>query len=511
MQKLRVGGDSATAYDLEQLLSQETCESSLSNSQQAYPKSKMLMSPDEICRTDLSWKLSPSDCHTLKQNNKCRVSTSTPRAHGHKNNFANLLNTRHIIPEEEKGLSYDDRPANWNRHSQSEDYLCYEMQNSSYREHQKSGVQNRCYSSDIKYSQQRNSLQDYMQPNNINTKPNKKTTHQAINNSNTQEVGNNKSAQQIARNTARTGWDSHCNAVALNISDTEAFPSMNKSSASKNEKKVHKKKRIKPTRVVTTKLEATNVQIESINSSDKDLLNNVNNAFLRTDVSNSTSLEYERKMLRQMKATLKKKADSLKDDGFLNYHLFDIKFIEPKMIMHGNVASHLINNPECSPDNVVNVTTLNDLISVYSYLVLYNHVPSLMLELYFTLQLLTARGCHVTTDCSRQQIFSSIDNCVYFASHVLWSLRDVLQLLDRATLRLLCDNRRLELFIPELPRLLGSVVGKAPQILAPKQPPRSPMKGVPFQADTDNRDNFPNNSTFHIFRKQRDHFYEVSP
>ncbi|KAA0187846.1 hypothetical protein HAZT_HAZT005004 [Hyalella azteca] len=103
----------------------------------------------------------------------------------------------------------------------------------------------------------------------------------------------------------------------------------------------------------------------------------------------------------------------------------------------------------------------------------------------------------------------SAHNCVYFAISVLLRSRHLIKLLDRSILRLLAENSRVQLFCPSLQEDLNKLAHSLPTHLSPKQTPRSPMKGVPFQIEIDNRSSFPDNTTFHVFKKQRDIFYEL--
>lgn len=104
--------------------------------------------------------------------------------------------------------------------------------------------------------------------------------------------------------------------------------------------------------------------------------------------------------------------------------------------------------------------------------------------------------------------FSSIHNCVFFASHVLSQQVDVLGNLDRITLKLLVDSERIALFSPMLREKLSSLYLNCVSIF--KGPIVSTKAGnVSFQSDTDNSSNFPSTQCFSTFRKQRDGFYEL--
>ena len=170
---------------------------------------------------------------------------------------------------------------------------------------------------------------------------------------------------------------------------------------------------------------------------------------------------------------------------------------------------------EISLEHVTYCEELNSLVEIYSGLVLSNSIPSLMMELIFSFQLLTVKEIQAKNNVSGEfddipLLFSSLPNCIYFASHFLSSIKEVVHILDRSVIKLLLETKRLQLFTFSFHECLSSLVDVALPLPSPQQAPKSPMKSVPFQIETDNRGNFPDNSTFHIFKKQRDIFYEVS-
>ncbi|XP_063803724.1 codanin-1 isoform X2 [Pseudophryne corroboree] len=172
------------------------------------------------------------------------------------------------------------------------------------------------------------------------------------------------------------------------------------------------------------------------------------------------------------------------------------------------------------PDKVSGRKQLGVLAELYSAFITENLVPNIFLELFFVLQLLTSRAPASTEDrdCDlensilvkdavERQHFQSIHNCVFFAVSVLDFQFTVLSLLDKSTLKLLAENERIGAFSPSLQeRLLEahrSSTGKVSLMLP------SILHSVSFQPETDNRSNFPSDRSFHIFKKQRDIFYEL--
>ncbi|MGH0156917.1 UNVERIFIED_CONTAM: hypothetical protein FKN15_032950 [Acipenser sinensis] len=146
-----------------------------------------------------------------------------------------------------------------------------------------------------------------------------------------------------------------------------------------------------------------------------------------------------------------------------------------------------------------------------------NLVPNVFLELFFVLQLLTSCGSAPSEerqggpaacrDVLDRPYFNSVHNCVYFAVKVLENNFDLISQLDKCTLRLLAENERLGSFSPALrDRLLAAHESSTAKVsrITP-----SFIQSVPFQPATDNRSNFYSDKAFHIFKKQRDIFYEL--
>uniref|UniRef100_H3ADC2 Codanin 1 n=1 Tax=Latimeria chalumnae TaxID=7897 RepID=H3ADC2_LATCH len=162
---------------------------------------------------------------------------------------------------------------------------------------------------------------------------------------------------------------------------------------------------------------------------------------------------------------------------------------------------------------------LDLLAQLYSACIAENLVPNIFLELFFVLQLLTSRVLAVIghnerklllpgfADTVERPYFSSVHNCVYFATKVLEAHFEIISHLDKGTLRLLAENERLESFSPELHRRLvaayESTTTKVSLVSS------SFIHSVPFHPETDDRSNFSSDKAFHIFKKQRDVFYEL--
>ncbi|CAH2328521.1 Hypothetical predicted protein [Pelobates cultripes] len=162
---------------------------------------------------------------------------------------------------------------------------------------------------------------------------------------------------------------------------------------------------------------------------------------------------------------------------------------------------------------------LTMLSEVYSACITENLVPNIFLEIFFVLQLLTSRGppsmddreCDLdlrkVTDAVERHYFQSVHNCVFFAVQVLDSQFEVISQLDKATLKLLAESERVAAFSLSLQeRLLKAYETSTAKVSLLFRPT---IQSVSFQPETDNRSNFPSDRSFHIFKKQRDIFYEL--
>ncbi|KAM9294415.1 codanin-1 [Gastrophryne carolinensis] len=183
-----------------------------------------------------------------------------------------------------------------------------------------------------------------------------------------------------------------------------------------------------------------------------------------------------------------------------------------------NVSTDLVMNAD--PDKVTCHKQLKVLAELYSTCMTENLVPNIFLEIFFIFQLLTSRGpssiesmgsdVEITRgfkDAVERQHFHSVHNCVFFAVLVLEFQFIVISHLDKSTIKLLAENERIGAFSrPLQERLLEAhrtSTGKVSLLLP------NTLHSVSFQPETDNRSNFPSDRSFHIFKKQRDIFYEL--
>ncbi|NWX81887.1 CDAN1 protein, partial [Nothoprocta pentlandii] len=160
---------------------------------------------------------------------------------------------------------------------------------------------------------------------------------------------------------------------------------------------------------------------------------------------------------------------------------------------------------------------LECLAQLYSSCIAENLVPNIFLELFFILQLLTSKGSSAEdeesdlevneTNASRKQHFRNVHNCVYFAVQVLDYQYEIISRLEKGTLKLLAENERIASFSPTLHERLRQAYESSTAKVSLLLP--CSVQSVSFQPETDNRSNFPTDRAFHIFKKQRDIFYEL--
>ncbi|NXK71398.1 CDAN1 protein, partial [Amazona guildingii] len=163
---------------------------------------------------------------------------------------------------------------------------------------------------------------------------------------------------------------------------------------------------------------------------------------------------------------------------------------------------------------------LECLAQLYSSCIAENLVPNIFLELFFVLQLLTSKGTSTaedgdsdlevnerSKDASGRQHFGSVHNCVYFAVQVLDYQYEIISRLEKGMLKLLAENERIASFSPSLHERLRRAYESSTAKVSLLLP--CSVQSVSFQPETDNRSNFPSDRAFHIFKKQRDIFYEL--
>lgn len=169
---------------------------------------------------------------------------------------------------------------------------------------------------------------------------------------------------------------------------------------------------------------------------------------------------------------------------------------------------------------VTNENVLNNVASIYIAILNNLFVPNVTSELFFLVMLLTKKNHIKNIDDFQNQfylidntstisdIFKNIHDVIYFVVIVLESQIGILKCLDKTTLMLLSENYRLQNFSKKFALLLRKYSSlKSDQTLEISDDLQH--TNVYFNSDTDNRENFPSELSFHSFRKQRDLFYEI--
>lgn len=163
---------------------------------------------------------------------------------------------------------------------------------------------------------------------------------------------------------------------------------------------------------------------------------------------------------------------------------------------------------------------LNSLAQIYSLLIDLNLALNTLSELYFLITLVLMQANNEQNEKEIEELrialkdnltgletneeditglFKSVHNCVYFAAVVLNNQRHLLSVLDRASLKLLQENSRLQIFAPELTKQLMRFYNKKVKNKT-NISCTSVGQNVSFISDTDNRENFPSDASFHTFR-----------
>ncbi|XP_030642245.1 codanin-1 [Chanos chanos] len=232
-------------------------------------------------------------------------------------------------------------------------------------------------------------------------------------------------------------------------------------------------------------------------------------------IGSPVSLQEERELLRKERSKLALQASSP-----MKTTSDPITPTKPG-VRQGSLVSPDAQAPCPDPTKVTMAQELDLLAELYCTCITENLVPCVFLELFFVLQLLTSRSlsnaeeeqgegqsvCGSQADALEQPYLRSVHNCVYFAVRVLENQFELVSHLDRCTLRLLAENERVGSFSSALRDRLSQAQDMGTAKVFPTLP--TFIHSVPFQPATDNRSNFSNDKAFHIFKKQRDIFYEL--
>ncbi|XP_041315879.1 codanin-1 isoform X3 [Pyrgilauda ruficollis] len=303
----------------------------------------------------------------------------------------------------------------------------------------------------------------------------------------------------------------------LNLNNLEEFPPMGAASGWTNKSKPSR--RINPTPVSAErplskpKTCFTSTPVSRSPASSLEAVAAVQEGNLSSVIS--SSLQEEREMLKKERCKLLHQASSPAGISF-----DPCTPTKPSYTRSASLPaeSHLVTC--ANPAKVSCKKQLECLAQLYSSCIAENLVPNIFLELFFVLQLLTSKGTSTAEDgdsdpeigernrdVSGRQHFESVHNCVYFAVRVLDYQYEIISHLEKGMLKLLAENERIASFSPTLHKRLRQAYESSTAKVSLLLP--CSVQSVSFQPETDNRSNFPSDRAFHIFKKQRDIFYEL--
>ncbi|GBM19995.1 Codanin-1 [Araneus ventricosus] len=207
----------------------------------------------------------------------------------------------------------------------------------------------------------------------------------------------------------------------------------------------------------------------------------------------SSDLQHERELLKQTRGRLSKPPT----DFFQN----DVKALDIKDSRDKTPPDPYI-LPE--PLSISMIEELSVFIDIYEFLLTNCFISNITSELYFLFEIITAK-VSVKDIPKETNVFSSVHNCIYFATSVLFKQCHLLYLLDNTTLTTLLEIPYLCKFSPQLVSRVQLYV----MVTENSAGSLPSLKRVPFHLDDDSRINFPDDNSFICFKKQRDLFYEL--
>jgi codanin-1 len=171
---------------------------------------------------------------------------------------------------------------------------------------------------------------------------------------------------------------------------------------------------------------------------------------------------------------------------------------------------------EANPNLITNINELEVIISIYAIILKSNFVSNLIEELKFICELVTkpvTKEFNHQIDLQMDLYLSSYHNCVYFSVKLLEELllnHRLINCLNKTTLKLMIECINIAKFSPLLKEnLLLMFETQKPVNNNANNNLKTTLESVLFQSETDNKCNFPNDHSFHLFRKQRDEFYQI--
>ncbi|XP_041971286.1 codanin-1 [Aricia agestis] len=301
----------------------------------------------------------------------------------------------------------------------------------------------------------------------------------------------------------------------LDCSNSEMFPEIGarKSSSLRSECR-----RIKPTSIDKSKKSLSLNSFTQETFQQSPLAMEENSVFKPKVFESTTNFEAERNILREERHKLMEKFN------ILNTSLSPKTVTVPqiKILQRDKVEKNIV-YIDADSTKVVFKDKLDMLIQIYDILLRNNLILSINTEIYFLITILLSKQIEDDYNLFEKNVESniynfilrSIHNCTYFAVKSLWHLRTTLEvILDKNSLKILGENKKVRGFFPELAKFLLNSYGLKCEAEANSEKTKTGSERfsngiVCFNFETDNADNFPSLLSFQNFKKQRDMFYEI--
>ncbi|XP_069357133.1 codanin-1 isoform X1 [Maniola hyperantus] len=305
--------------------------------------------------------------------------------------------------------------------------------------------------------------------------------------------------------------------VDLDLSNSEIFPEIGarKSSSLKSERR-----RIKPTNIDRSKksYSLNSFTPEAFQQPSLGLEENLAFKPNLQSKESSNTFEAERHILKQERHKLMEKFNILNMSTSPKVSTPQIKITQKDSIEKNH------NYIEANFNKVLYKDKIDILVEIYDVLLKNNLILNVNTEIYFLVTILLSKQLEEDYRLSESQIqvdmcdniLKPIHNSTYFAVKSLWNERGILEvILDKNSLKILGENKKVRSFYPELAKFLLNSYGLKCE--AESNSDRSKIgcdsrcsNGmVCFNLETDNAENFPSMLSFQNFKKQRDMFYEI--
>ncbi|CAG9772743.1 unnamed protein product [Ceutorhynchus assimilis] len=251
------------------------------------------------------------------------------------------------------------------------------------------------------------------------------------------------------------------------------------------------------------RINPTNICPKQVNSGFQKTENSFN--FQKnTEVSNNVAIE-QRNLLLEEKQKILSRRDSIENTS------------HPLIKIRHNSSTNSDIKPMLSLVTYKN--NINNVVDIYKTILDNNLVLNITSEIYFLISLVLSiqlefenLGVEVLepkNSLCNSEIFKTAHNVLYFAVKSLETQIRIIQFYDKTTIRLLAENERVREFCPGLSKRLLTYSEKKAESACIELITDSSQSNVCFNIDTDNKENFPDQISFHAFKKQRDLFYEI--